>query len=286
MQAVFHDPAFWNALEEQPWTHPVRVDAGEPRTLMLRRQRAIELLPGREALGWRRHDISQNLAPEPSNPLRFDTVEGDLQFPDRSYCPTVDARRGGNVREVEEFIADCREAGRGTDGRDLVRELLIRFLEQPDGVVTALGKDEGGIDVLYAAPELTVLNVIWVPRMTIFPHDHRMWATIGIYAGTEANTLYRRGSSQIQAAGERVLDAGDVFSLGPDAIHSVHNPRECFTGAIHVYGGDFVNAPRSQWDPDSLIERPFNLDDSRRRFAQANEDWRSQLGQDLDEHVI
>jgi predicted metal-dependent enzyme (double-stranded beta helix superfamily) len=187
--------------------------------------------------------------------------------------------------DVDQFVGECCEAGRSPDGRDAVRDLLMRVLEQPDAVATALGKDEGGINVLYSAADFTVLNVIWAPRMTLFPHDHRMWATIGIYGGAETNAVYRRGRERIQPAGEKVLDTGDVFSLGRDAIHSVHNPRERFTGAIHVYGGDFVNAPRSQWDPDSLIERPYDMDEVRRRFAEANEEWRRQLGQDLDEHT-
>jgi len=63
----------------------------------------------------------------------------------------------------------------------------------------------------------------------------------------------------------------------------VNNPLERFTGAIHVYGGDFVNQPRSQWDPDTLLEEPYNLAEVQRLFAAANEKWRAQLGHDLEE---
>ena len=42
---------------------------------------------------------------------------------------------------------------------------------------------------------------------------------------------------------------GDTIVLGDDVIHSVANPVPKLTGAIHVYGGDFVNQPRSQWGP-------------------------------------
>jgi predicted metal-dependent enzyme (double-stranded beta helix superfamily) len=121
--------------------------------------------------------------------------------------------------------------------------------------------------------------------MTLHPHEHRMWAAIGIYTGAETNRLYRRGRTRIQPAGERELDTGDVFGLGRDAIHAIHNPRRQFTGALHIYGGDFVNTPRSQWDPDSLLERPFDMADVQRQFAEANAAWRAQLGSDLDEGV-
>jgi hypothetical protein len=50
------------------------------------------------------------------------------------------------------------------------------------------------------------------------------------------------------------------------------------TGAIHVYGGDFVNQPRSQWGPGPEEERPYDLDIARRQFAEANDAWRAEMG--------
>ena len=187
---------------------------------------------------------------------------------------------------IDNLIEQCRGAVAEDDPRSAVRELLLPLLERPSAVAEVLGREEGGMEVLYNAPDLTVVNVIWAPHMTIYPHDHRMWATIGVYGGVEENTLYRRGPERIQPAGGRVLETGDVFSLGPDAIHDVANRRAAFTGAIHVYGGDFVNAPRSQWDPDTLFEQPYDLAEVRRRFAAANQEWREQLGHDLDEATV
>jgi predicted metal-dependent enzyme (double-stranded beta helix superfamily) len=190
---------------------------------------------------------------------------------------------GGSMFDLDTFIDDCQTAVADPDPRGAMRDLLSRTVTAASGVADVLARDEGGINVLYSAPDLTVLNVIWAPQMAIYPHDHRMWAAIGMYTGAEDNTLYRRGTERIQAAGHRLLEAGDVFGLGPEAIHAVRNPRDRFTGAIHVYGGDFVNAARSQWDPDSLTERPYDIDEVRRRFAAANDEWRAQLGHDLDE---
>jgi hypothetical protein len=70
----------------------------------------------------------------------------------------------------------------------------------------------------------------------------------------------------------RSLGAGEVTTLGRDIIHSVVNPIGRMTRAIHVYGGDFF-APleaRSEWDPESLVERPWDMDDSLRLFAEAS----------------
>ena len=189
--------------------------------------------------------------------------------------------------DTETLVSECLNAVRSeSDPQRAVREVLIRGLEKPDGAAQALGKPEGGLSVIFNSPELTVLNVIWAPGMQIYPHDHRMWAVIGIYGGVEANTMYKRTPERIKPSGGRELRESDVLALGADAIHSVANPERRFTGAIHVYGGDFVNQPRSQWDPDTLLEEPYNLEQVARMFAQANEELKAQLGTDLDESAV
>lgn len=188
--------------------------------------------------------------------------------------------------DVDTLITGCQEAIRDPDPRRAVREFLVQTLEKPGPAAETLGKSEGGINIIHNTPDLTILNVIWAPNMNIWPHDHRMWAVIGIYGGTEANTLYRRGPERLQTAGGRELHESDVFALGADAIHSVLNPERRFTGAIHVYGGDFVNEPRSMWDPDRLLEQPYDMAFVREQFAEANRQWAAQLGHDLDEDVV
>ncbi len=61
--------------------------------------------------------------------------------------------------------------------------------------------------------------------------------------------------------------------LGDDTIHGVTNPLDRLTAAIHVYGGDFVNQPRSQWGPGERIERPYDIAQAEQRFADANAAW-------------
>jgi predicted metal-dependent enzyme (double-stranded beta helix superfamily) len=62
-----------------------------------------------------------------------------------------------------------------------------------------------------------------------------------------------------------------VLLLGDDAIHGVDNPMRAYTGAIHVYGGDFFATPRSQWDADTLEEAPWDIEAVREAFAAAEE---------------
>jgi hypothetical protein len=50
----------------------------------------------------------------------------------------------------------------------------------------------------------------------------------------------------------------------------VTNPLPRMTGAIHVYGGDFFGAVRSEWDPQTLLERPYDVAKNIKLFEAAN----------------
>ena len=110
--------------------------------------------------------------------------------------------------------------------------------------------------------------------MTIMPHNHRMWAVIGIYTGREDNVFWRRIADdphgRVEAAGAKALCVRDAEPLGHNIIHSVTNPIPRLTGAIHVYGGDFFNVERSEWDPELLLEQPYDTARMKRRFEEAN----------------
>src|ERR1700733_777473 len=96
-----------------------------------------------------------------------------------------------------------------------------------------------------------------------------MWAAICIYSGREDNAFFRRRADTIVASGGKELLEGDVQLLGDDVIHAVHTPSRSYTGAIHVYGGDFISQPRSQWDAETLMEQPYDLETVSREFERA-----------------
>ncbi len=179
--------------------------------------------------------------------------------------------------DLDDFITRCIDARRESEPRRAIRDVLAEAVSSPSAMAEALDPAEAGFTLLHHGDDLTVLHVVWAPRMDIYPHDHRMWAAIGIYAGAEDNAFYRRagaGSPHLTASGGKRLDVGDTVVLGDDTIHGVTNPGDGLTGAIHVYGGDFVNQPRSQWGPGPVEERPYDVEDARRQFALANEAWR------------
>jgi predicted metal-dependent enzyme (double-stranded beta helix superfamily) len=180
--------------------------------------------------------------------------------------------------DVDEFIEACIAANGEDEPRRAVREVLERAVSAPGDVADALAPTEAGFTLLHHTADLTVLHVVWAPKMQIHPHDHRMWAAIGIYAGQEDNAFYRRSGPEqrhLTESGGKQLAVGDTVLLGDDTIHGVANPSVGLTGAIHIYGGDFIEQPRSQWGPGPLVERPYDMEDTRRTFADANDAWRA-----------
>ena len=174
--------------------------------------------------------------------------------------------------DLDRFIADCRAALSAGSAALAVGELVERAVADPAAVEAALGRPrQGGLFTLHRAPDLTVLNVVWAPGMAIYPHEHRMWAVIGLYGGREDNTFYRRDGRGLAVAGTKQIERAQAARLGETAIHSVVNPLRGSTGALHVYGGDFFGTPRSEWSPDTHEERPFDIEHVRRAYALADE---------------
>lgn len=174
--------------------------------------------------------------------------------------------------DLERFVADCVAASRESEPQAAVLEVLARTVRDPAAVRTALGEaTEAGIRVLHRSRTLTIFSATWAPNMNLMPHDHRMWAAIGIYTGREDNILWRRSPDRIAADSAKALFAGDAVALEANAIHSVTNPLPRFTGGLHVYGGDFFDTARSHWNPETLDEEPSNGETIRAIFRKENE---------------
>ena len=182
---------------------------------------------------------------------------------------------GSEMFDLDHFLADCRNAVETNGCHRAVHEIVARAVSNPGNVLAALGKpSRAGITPLYKSESVTIFNVVWGPLMNVPPHDHKMWAVIGVYAGREDNIFWRRIDNEngetIEAAGAKSLSVRDAVPLGRDIIHSVLNPAERLTAAIHVYGGDFVGADRVEWDPETHEERKAKFETTSRYFERSN----------------
>lgn len=172
----------------------------------------------------------------------------------------------------EHFIQDCIKAV--AEGQGAIREVVAEAVSDSARIMSELGEPEhAGISTLYRSPELTVINFAWAPCMCLMPHNHQMFSVVGIYSGREDNIFWRRTETSIEAFGAKSLGVGDVVTLDRTVIHSVLNPIGKMTCAIHVYGGDFFapEEPRSEWEHEKLIERPWDVERVKRLFREAEE---------------
>lgn len=174
--------------------------------------------------------------------------------------------------DIDRFVADCIAANGEVDAQSAVNEVLARAVSTPAAVLAALGDPKkAGLNILLSSPTLTIFAAEWTPQMNLMPHNHLMWANIGIYAGREDNIFWKRTPDGIRAFGASALFVKDTAMLPEDAVHSVTNPLLQFTGGIHIYGGDFFDTKRSQWNPETLEEEPSDGAVIRDIFQRENE---------------
>ncbi len=177
--------------------------------------------------------------------------------------------------KLDTFIADCQQAIASDKPQEIITQIVNRAISDSEAMFREIGKPtKATIQKIYVSDILTIVNVIWAPKMTLLPHNHNVWAVIGVYEGREDNIFWRRlkgdQEGKIEAAGAKSIASGEVVVLGKNLIHSVTNPTSSFTCAIHVYGGDFFAMERSEWEPLTLVERPYDIEKNLARFENEN----------------
>ena len=176
--------------------------------------------------------------------------------------------------DKDRFVEDLRAARYESDSMDAISEVITKAIQDPASIIRALGAPgRGRAEQLYADESITISNIIWGSEMWVPPHDHLMWAVIGVYQGQEDNTFWREQDGNLQEMGGVSLTKGDVRKLGADAVHSVRNPSLQLCGAIHVYGGDFFGAipRRHSWNPQTLERGPYDYEFINSLRNEANE---------------
>lgn len=163
---------------------------------------------------------------------------------------------------TEEFVNQCLDAVADDQAVSAMKEIVERAVR--DANLTSELSDQLGIRRLYHSDALTVAHMVIPKRSADAPppvaHDHRMWAVIGMLAGSEDNEFFRRTAQTIESSGGRVLVQGDVVALGEETIHAVKNPSlDRPSSALHVYGGDLKAAERSMWCDPERVEQPYDF---------------------------
>ena len=153
---------------------------------------------------------------------------------------------------LQQFIASCRTA----PGVQAVAKVMREAVQDPDGIRAALAATPGD-RILHQTSQLTVLNVVIPAGFRSTPHDHAIWAIVGIYEGQEDNVFYRNLGDRLTVSERHEVRAPGVIILDGTTIHAISNPLAQPTRGLHVYGGHLDKAPRSLWDPDTFEQSPY-----------------------------
>jgi predicted metal-dependent enzyme (double-stranded beta helix superfamily) len=159
--------------------------------------------------------------------------------------------------ELNRFIDMCLESASNENRLERLSSLMMAALDDPN-INNSMPVSQEDEILLHESAELTVYRLRLTPGIHYPPHDHRMTAIIGLYEGSETNYFYRREGANVISTTRKDSYAPDVLVLAPDTVHSVANPGQSYSGAIHLYLGPLTQIERSIWAADGTGERPFD----------------------------
>ena len=170
------------------------------------------------------------------------------------------------------FIEDCRRRGSaarraGADQR--TAGARARRLRR-DHRRRRCAQTKGGLQDLYRSPELTILNIVWAAV-------HAAAAARPQHVGTDRH-LFRARGRQFLEARPGATDRDDASPsrrercVAAARCHPLGRQPESrkLTGAIRIYGGDSFAVHRSEWDPETLTERNWDIREAVRDFEESN----------------
>ena len=131
------------------------------------------------------------------------------------------------------FIERCNLALDSGDPQASVEAVLLDAARDPD-IVDAVAERTKFASLsdlaIHRSERLTLLAGTLPPGFVAAPHDHNLWSVVG----------------------------PGVLPNGPDVIHAICNPLDEPLLVLHAYGGDLFATPRSNWDPETHEEIPFD----------------------------
>jgi predicted metal-dependent enzyme (double-stranded beta helix superfamily) len=145
-------------------------------------------------------------------------------------------------------------------------EWLPDALARPDEN-SRMGDDIGQYALYRAEDGSLCLFSLVIPAGAATPvHDHLAWGLVGVYRGTQRETVYRRlddasdtSRATLEVVRREDLAAGSFYPLIPptDDIHYVETVSESASVSIHLLANDTACVWRHRFDPTSGAVTPF-----------------------------
>jgi predicted metal-dependent enzyme (double-stranded beta helix superfamily) len=162
------------------------------------------------------------------------------------------------------FLTDLEDVLRSTtDPQTQLQQivpLVRRLLDEASWLemMPIVPNPETGWEVvtLYDEPmfPLTVQMVAWAPGTESPIHNHACWGLVALLSGEEQNTFWRREATpelpdRITQVGEHGLQAGEIITFLPDAIHQIQALGDQPTISFNLYGETDYDR-RFEFDPE------------------------------------
>ena len=183
---------------------------------------------------------------------------------DSDKAGTLSSSSGAGMADQSAFdLDDCirrlRRAASGASPAKAIRAEMDCYFENPETIRLAMPEFDTDEEVLFEDESISVFYCRFRPGYTIPPHDHQTSAVIGIYDGQERNNFFSMAGEDFITKGKAIdMQAGDVLSIGPNAIHTVECTGSKPSLAIHVYLAPLSRIERNLYDVAAKKVIPFS----------------------------
>jgi predicted metal-dependent enzyme (double-stranded beta helix superfamily) len=158
-------------------------------------------------------------------------------------------------------IERCKRALETPDPQSSVEAILLDAAKDP-AIADAISSRAEFASLedlaIHRSEALTLLAGALPPGFSAGPHNHNLWSVVGVCAGQEDNQFFERHGDGLRQNGEASVVAPGVLSNDADVIHAICNPLGRPLLVLHAYGGDLFATPRSNWDPETHEEIPYD----------------------------
>ena len=158
-------------------------------------------------------------------------------------------------------IEKCKCALKSPDPQSSVEAILLDAAKDPVMVEAISGRvDLSSLEdlAIHRSENLTLLAGVLPSGFSTGPHNHNLWSVVSVCVGQEDNQFFERDGDALKRSGEVSVVAPGVLSNDADVIHTIRNPLDTPLLVLHAYGGDLFATPRSNWDPETHREIPFD----------------------------
>ncbi len=136
--------------------------------------------------------------------------------------------------DLDVLVNQLKTAATEPAAATAIRSILQQTMSSPESVAAGMPEFEENDVILFEDDTISIWHCRFLPGVSVPPHDHQMSATIGVYCGTELNDFYKTDQAGgFRRSGNALLNAGEVLSIGPNAIHSVTCISEIPCCGIH-----------------------------------------------------